>query len=246
MTVKSKAAKTGSEGVSLDTTGNEFSIALPSGSSATAINSNPKGQVVFGARSGAGGGTFISVSGVEKALVGGSFSGVWLDTDQDGKFDLGETALTVGIDGKLSNGTTLVDFQSGAWRAYFWDLTGPVINLEGFGIDDQATIDLKTHTNWSEHVLAGVDLDQWLTGFSPTYQTIGNANGRPYAFLYSGSNSAGVDVRKNATNAPTNANALVYKVTDFRASPSIQHVGVIATGLATNNYIFVMPDLPIA
>jgi hypothetical protein len=92
-------------------------------------------------------GTFISVSGHFSASGGP----VWLDTDEDGVFDVGETALYVDASGGIHTGSsagTLVDFTSGDWTVEFWDVLGPTVNLNGFGAGDEAIINMAAHSSY--------------------------------------------------------------------------------------------------
>lgn len=150
--VNAKAQKPNTNGVSLSTDNaqEQFVIGLPDGAANVAalpLDQDPPKQVRFGegdggggddGGGGGGGGNFISVSGFDQ-----TGPGVWLDTNQDGDFNDGESQLYFDDSGKLYSDaakTKALNYTNGAWTVAIWDVLGPVVDLNGFDDDDIVVI----------------------------------------------------------------------------------------------------------
>jgi Ca2+-binding RTX toxin-like protein len=131
------------------------------------------------------------VSGAIFVSVDGQSGGrAWLDTDEDGVLDAGETALTLNPSRDSSNTLGGVDFSTKQVTVAFWQFDGPTIDLAGFDSDDKVMIDF---TRWGDSLqqesgVQGIFTGSNIIGSNSLYSTRGlkmtNIRGRTESCVF--------------------------------------------------------------
>ena len=153
---------------------------------------------------------FISVSVWQSMRGGLESAGVWLDTDMDGVWDLGEQQLLIDGDGfyyisiqsnewgpYYAHGDK-INFANGDWTVKFWDAVGGdfgfIYNLDGFGAGDEAIIDMAEYSGVYQEIFSGgaytldnlymgIQLGGTIRGGGPS-RVAGGGSGDGYGAIY--------------------------------------------------------------